>query len=170
MMKFSPDSEIRQTVAKKYIENPWAMLILDDCTDKVSDLKKEIQHTFFKLGRHWKMLYILSMQTAMDVAPFIRRTNDIVFIMRDNILSSRRILFENYASMVGDGDFNIFCKVMDQITDDHTALVIWNNPNSQKWTDCVFYFKATPVPEDFKFGCKEYWDFHFSRFNPDYHG
>jgi len=57
---------------------------------------------------------------------------------------------------------------MDQITNDYTALYIHNATRSNKLEDCLFWFKAKPIPDGFKFGCPDFWEFHFSRYNPDY--
>ena len=62
----------------------------------------------------------------------------------------------------------MFCDIMDQLTDDYTALYIHNSTHSNKLEDCIFYYKAKKIPDDFKFGCPDYWDFHFERFNPEY--
>ena len=57
---------------------------------------------------------------------------------------------------------------MDQLTNDYTALYIHNATTSNKIEDCVFWYKARPIPPDFKFGCDDFWRFHNSRFNPNY--
>jgi hypothetical protein len=112
------------------------------------------------------MLYILSMQYCSDILPAIRTNVDGVFILREPILRNRKILYENYASIIPD--FHIFCSILDQITDDNTALFIHNASKSNNWQDCVFWYKASKVPEGFVFGCPEYKSFHESRYNPEY--
>jgi hypothetical protein len=57
----------RQKVAKNHLQNPWAVLLLDDCTDDPKLFNKPIFQGIFKNGRHWKMLFILSLQYCMDV-------------------------------------------------------------------------------------------------------
>ena len=59
----------RQKLAHKHLINPWAVLILDDCTDDPRVFNKPLQNALYKKGRHWKLLYILSLQYAMDVKP-----------------------------------------------------------------------------------------------------
>ena len=96
----------------------------------------------------------------MDVKPVIRTNVDGCFILRETNLKNRKSLWENYAGVIPD--FSQFCDIMDQITDDYTALYINNSGQSNKLEDCVFYYKATPV-DNFKFGCDEYWNFHYER-------
>lgn len=156
----------RQKIAKEHLENPWAIMILDDCTDDPALFRKPLQNGLYKRGRHWKMWYILSLQYGMDVRPVIRTNVDGVFILREPNLRNRRVMYENYAAIIPD--FKLFCDILDQITNDYTALYIHNATKTNDWKECVFWYKAKPVPKDFKFGCDSYWDFHYSRYNPDY--
>ena len=156
----------RQKIAKKHLANPWAVCLLDDCTDTPGIFNKPIQQGFFKNGRHWKMLYILSLQYCMDIKPVIRTNIDGTFILREPNLKNRRSLWENYAGVIPD--FTQFCEIMDQLTDNYTALYINNSTKSNKLEDCLFWYKATPIPSGFKFGCPDTWEFHYSRYNPEY--
>ena len=156
----------RQKIAKQHLPNPWAVMILDDCTDDARVFNTPLQQGLFKRGRHWSMMYIVSLQYAMDVKPVIRTNVDGVFILREPILKNRKSLWENYASIIPD--FNTFCSLMDQLTDDYCCIYIHNQTKSNDWKDCVFWYKASPVPENWKFGCPEYYQFHEDRFNPDY--
>ena len=156
----------RQKIAKMHLENPWAILLLDDCTDDPKIFNSKLQHSIYKKGRHWNMWYILSLQYSMDVKPVIRTNVDNVFVLRESILKNRESLWRNYAGIIPD--FKLFCEIMDALTDDYSALYIHNTGTSNDWRDCVFWYKAPIIPEDFKFGCKEYWDFHYKRYNPEY--
>ncbi len=155
----------RQKIAKQHIENPWAVLLLDDCTDDPKIFSKPLQQGMYKNGRHWKMWYILSLQYGMDIKPVIRTNIDGVFILREPNLRNRRILWENYASCIPD--FSEFCQVMDQLTDDYTALFINNTVQSNDPRDCVFWYKAPLIEGKWTFGCEEYWMHHEERYNPD---
>ena len=130
----------RQKLAKDYVKNPWAIILLDDCTDDPKIFNTETQLDMYKHGRHYKMLYILSLQHAMDIKPAIRSNVDGVFIMRDPLLKNRKTLWENYASIVPD--FSLFCQLMNDITDEYTALYIHNSGQSNVWQECVFWYKA----------------------------
>jgi hypothetical protein len=156
----------RQKIAKQHLPNPWAVILLDDCTDDARVFNTPLQQGMYKRGRHWSMWYIVSLQYAMDVKPVIRTNVDGVFILREPILKNRRSLWENYASVVPD--FNLFCQLLDQLTDDFCCLYISNQTKSNDWKDCVFWYKAPKIPEDWKFGCPEYMQFHEDRFNQDY--
>ena len=148
----------RQKASKQHIHNPWSVLLLDDCTDDPRVFTNPIIQGLFKNGRHWKMLFILSLQYCLDVKPVIRTNVDGCFILRETNLKNRKSLWENYAGVIPD--FSQFCDIMDQITDDYTALYINNTGQSNKLEDCVFYYKPR-VLEPFKFGCHEFWDYHY---------
>lgn len=156
----------RQKLARKHLKNPWAVLLIDDCTDDPKTLRKPLFQAIFKNGRHWKMMFILSLQYCMDVLPVIRTNVDGTFILRETNIRNRKNLWENYAGVIPD--FTTFCDIMDQLTDDYTALYIHNATKSNKFEDCVFYYKAeTGKLHNFKMGSEDYWDFHNERYNPE---
>jgi len=156
----------RQKIAKKYLPNPWAVLLLDDCTDDPRILRSPLFQGIFKNGRHWKMLFILSLQYSLDILPTIRTNIDGTFILREPIMKTRRKLWENYASIIPD--FDLFCTLMDQLTTNYTALYIHNSTQSNNWQDCVFWYRARSVPDNFKFGSTSFWDHAKHRLNKDY--
>lgn len=160
------DFIVRQKIAKKHIPNPWAILLLDDCTDDPKLFNKPLFQGLYKNGRHWKCWFLLSLQYCMDIKPVIRSNIDGVFILRETNLRNRKSLWENYAGVIPD--FSMFCAILDQCTDNYTALYIHNATTSNKLEDCLFWYRAKPVPDDFKLGCRDMWKFHYHRFNNDY--
>ena len=124
----------RQKIAKMHLENPWAILLLDDCTDDPKIFNSKLQHSIYKKGRHWNIWYILSLQYSMDVKPVIRTNVDNVFVLRESILKNRESLWRNYAGIIPD--FKLFCEIMDALTDDYSALYIHNTGTSNDWRDC----------------------------------
>ena len=155
----------RQKLAKQHLQNPWACLILDDCTEDPAVFRKPLQNGIYKNSRHWKMLYIVSLQYALDVRPSIRSNIDGVFIMREPSLKNRKNIYENYCSIIPD--FKTFCDLMDQVCNDYTALYVHNLTTTNDWTECVFWYKAK-IPPPFKFGSPEYWHFDEQRYDPNY--
>jgi len=156
----------RQKMAKEYLPNPWAFIILDDCTDDPRVFNKPLQNAMYKKGRHWSCMYILSLQYAMDIKPQIRTNIDGIFILREPIESNREKLYRNYASIIPS--YPLFQQMMDELTEDFHAIYIHNATKSNDWKDCVFYYKAPLTPAGWKVGCPEYWDFHDQRYNPEY--
>lgn len=162
----------RQNYSKKYLESrgdyPWSYLIIDDCSSDNKLFKKPIFQELYKNGRHWRMMHLLSLQYSLDIPPPIRVCIDGVFILREANPAMRKKLFENYGSCVDSfADWN---DLMDQLTDNYMAMFINNKTTSNSIEDCVSYFKADPnaIPKDWKVGCREYWDFHYDRFDPNF--
>lgn len=157
----------RQKIAKQYLDNPWAVCVWDDITEDERIFNLPLVKGTYKNGRHWKMLHLLSLQYALDIKPVIRTNIDGAFLLRETNKRNRKVLFENYASAIDD--YSDFCSIFDQVTNDYVSLYIHNRVQSNSFEDCVFWYKARDdIPQDFTFGCKEFWWFHEERYNPLY--
>jgi hypothetical protein len=157
----------RQKIAKKYLTNPWAVTVWDDISEDERIFNLPIVKGTYKNGRHWKMLHILSTQYALDMKPVIRGAIDGSFLLREPNKKVRKSLFENYASSIND--FGDFCDIMDQVTNDYTALFINNRTQSNNFEDCVYYYKARDnIPDSFRVGCQEFWLSSIERYDEKY--
>ena len=136
--------------------DPRAFLILDDCLYDSKWTRETCMRSVFMNGRHWKLLFLLTMQYALGVPPNLRTNIDFVFILRENYVSNRKRLYEHYAGMFPT--FEMFCQVMDQCTENYECLVINNNAKSNKLTDQVFWYKAEPHPP-FQIGGEQFWKY-----------
>ena len=136
--------------------DPRAFLILDDCLYDNTWVKDKNVRSMFMNGRHYKLLFMITMQYALGIPPNLRTNIDYIFILRENYVSNRKRLYEHYAGMFPN--FDMFCQVMDQCTENFECLVINNNAKSNKLTDQVFWYKADKRPE-FKIGSSEYWNY-----------
>ena len=141
--------------------DPRAFLVLDDCLYDNSWTKDKNVRSLFMNGRHFKILFIITMQYALGIPPNLRTNIDYIFILRENYMSNRKRLYEHYAGMFPN--FEMFCQVMDQCTENFECLVINNNAKSNKLTDQVFWYKAESHDE-VKLGSKEYWEFSENRY------
>lgn len=159
----------RQKYANEYIpNNPWAVLLLDDCTEDKKIFSSKWQQSLFKNGRHWKLFYILSLQHSTDIPPSIRTNVDGVFIFRETGENNLKNIYTNYAGVIPS--FEIFKAYMSQVTGDYTALYIDNAAqDSGEWHEHVYYWKVPQLDaRDMKFGCHEYSEFGKQRFNEKY--
>jgi hypothetical protein len=145
--------------------DPGAFLILDDCLYDKSWVNNKDVRSLFMNGRHYKIMFIITMQYALGIPPNLRTNIDFTFLLRENLISNRKRLYEQYAGMFPT--FDVFCQVMDQCTENFECLVINNNAKSNKIEDQVFWYKAESH-EDFQLGAPQFWDFHSKNFNP-YH-
>jgi hypothetical protein len=136
--------------------DPRAFLILDDCLYDNTWVKDKNVRSLFMNGRHFKILFMITMQYALGIPPNLRTNIDYVFILRENYVSNRKKLYEHYAGMFPN--FQMFCQIMDQCTENFECLVINNNAKRNRLTDQVFWYKADHRP-DFHIGSSEYWKF-----------
>ena len=136
--------------------DPRAFVILDDCLYDNKWTKDTCMRSVFMNGRHWKLLFLLTMQYALGIPPNLRTNIDFIFILRENYVSNRKRLYDHYAGMFPT--FEMFCQVMDQCTENYECLVINNNSKSNKLTDQVFWYKAETHPP-FKIGGDQFWKY-----------
>lgn len=158
----------RQKLAKKYLENPWGVLLLDDCTDDPKILRRPLFQGIFKNSRQWDMWTILSLQYCNDILPVLKTCVDGTFILRESSRRNRQKLWENYASAIPT--FDDMNDIMDEMTGDYTSIYIDNLGQSNKFEDCVYWYRANldRMPEKWQFGCKPYWDHSIARYDTNY--
>ena len=136
--------------------DPRAFLVFDDCLYDNSWTKDKNVRSLFMNGRHFKILFMITMQYALGIPPNLRTNIDYVFILRENYVSNRKRLYEHYAGMFPN--FEMFCQVMDQCTENYECLVVHNNAKSNKLTDQVFWYKAENH-DDFKLCSPDHWNY-----------
>jgi len=132
-----------------------AFLILDDCLYDSSWAKDKNIRFLFMNGRHIHCMFIITMQYPLGVPPSLRTNIDYVFILRENYLSNRKRIYENFAGMFPT--FETFCTVMDQCTQNYECLVIDNTKSSTKLEEVVFWYKAENKPQ-FQLCSPMYWE------------
>ena len=149
------------------ISNPWGLILLDDCTEDKTIFNSKLQASIFKNGRHYKLLYILSLQFSTDITPTLRSCVDGIFILRETNEYNLKRIYINYASVIPK--FELFKTYMSQITGDFNALYIDNSSQQGEWYEHVYFWKAEKelpkeidekgVERDFQFGCFEFIQF-----------
>jgi len=155
---------------KKYLElgkivDPRAMIIMDDC---LADAKAWANDTnikeLFLNGRHYKILYILTMQFALGIKPDLRDNIDYVFLLKQNKVTEQKKLWQHYAGIFPT--FNAFRTVFSELTKDYGAMVI-NNREGDEFIDTIFYFKAKKI-EKMKLGCRQFNRAHEKNFDENW--
>lgn len=144
--------------------DPRCVLIMDDCLyDGSWTHDKNIRQIFLN-GRHLKLMFILTSQYAMGVTPMLRSNIDYVFILRENIVSNRKRIYDNYCGMLPS--FDAFCSVLDQTTENFECLVVDNTSRSNRIEDQLFYYKAVERPP-FQIGSRHLWSINNARLEED---
>jgi hypothetical protein len=134
--------------------DPRSFLILDDCLYDDSWIHdKNIRYCFLN-GRHQKIFFLITMQYPLGIPPVLRTNVDYVFILREPYISNRQRIFQNFGAAFPN--FEFFCQIMDQCTENFECLVINNNTRSNKLEDAIFWYKAN-IQGDFRIGAPEFW-------------
>jgi hypothetical protein len=120
--------------------DPRGFIILDDLMYDTSWIKYKSTKMLFMNGRHYNIMFVITMQYPLGITPALRTNLDYVFIFRETNIQNRKRLYENYAGMFPS--FDVFCKTMDKYTSDYGCMVICNDTNSNCIEDQVFSYKA----------------------------
>lgn len=159
---------------------PFAMETIDDCSDDPKIYNKKIVLGSFKNGRqHWKRLYLVGLQYALDMKPAIRKLVSFVVIFCETEHLELEKIYKNFGGVCPS--FEIFKKLMKQFTGDHNCLIFLKYKQSQELKDCIRWFKAPgwrwkrdagaklhPYPEGWRFGCREFKEWNDFRNDPNY--
>jgi hypothetical protein len=156
--------ERQLNVIKYGSNNPFAFLIMDDCLFDNSWPKDKRMREIFMNGRHYKLLLIITMQYPLGIPPVLRTNIDYVFIGHENITSNRKRIYEHYAGIFPN--FDIFCQILEDFTQDYGYLVIDNTRKSSRLEDLVYWYKAE-LHDDFRVGSDKYWVSHIEHYNRD---
>ena len=135
--------------------DPRAFLILDDCLyDKTWPNDKSIRSIFMN-GRHYGIFFLITMQHSLGIGPALRGNIDYVFIFKNNIIKEREKIYSHYAGIFND--FQTFCAVMDNCTQNYECIVIDYKTQSNKLEDQVKWYKAKDVG-NYKMCTPELWN------------
>jgi hypothetical protein len=140
------------------VQNPWSVLIVDDCAYDRKFFTSPLQSELFKNARHWYILYILAIQYSRDIPTYIRAATDMTFILREHNVAMRRMLYENYASIIPS--FALFVECLAYYTANWGCLVVDNMTCEERWQSSVFHYMGDPKLAAWRFGDAEFWQFH----------
>lgn len=136
--------------------DPRAFLIMDDCMYDASWTREKVMWLLFMNGRHWRIMLLISMQYPLGIPPILRTNVDFVFILRENIVSNRKRLYDHYVGMIET--FELFQQIMNQCTENYECLVVDNTVQSNNPMDQIFWYKANMNVPQFRIGCRDYWE------------
>jgi len=138
--------------------DPRAILIMDDCL--ASKGAWATDPTFAEImynGRHYRIMYILTMQFALGIKPEMRGQVDVVMLLSEDFYSNQKRIYEHYAGIFPT--FQAFRNVFMDVTSDYGCMVLVNRGPQGDFLDKVFWYKAKNDPID-KIG-----SYQFNKFN-----
>jgi hypothetical protein len=139
---------------------------MDDCLGQKGSWvrDKPIQELLYN-GRHYKIMYILTMQFPLGITPELRSNFDYIFLLAEDYISNQKRIYDHYAGMFPS--FDSFRQVFMQLTQDYGSMVIVNRGVKNSLFDKIFYYKAPNLSEinDIKIGCSQFREFHKNNYN-----
>lgn len=145
--------------------DPRAFLVMDDClASKGTWMSDQPILEIFYNGRHYQLLFILTMQFPLGIKPELRSNFDYIFLLADDFYSNQKRLFDHYAGMFPT--FDIFRQVFMQLTDDFGCMVIVNRGQRKTLLDKVFHFKVDNPDFKCSIGCQQFKEFDKNNYDP----
>ena len=135
-------------------------VIMDDCLGQKGSWVRDqpIQELLFN-GRHYKIMYILTMQFPLGITPELRSNFDYIFLLAEDYISNLKRMYDHYAGMFPS--FDSFRQVFKQLTSDYGAMVISNRGARESLFEKIFFYKANDLSKiKTNIGCKQFRDYH----------
>lgn len=145
-----------------------AFLVMDDCLGQKGSWvrDKPIQELLYN-GRHYKLMYILTMQFPLGITPELRSNFDYIFLLAEDYISNKKRIYDHYAGMFPT--FDSFRQVFDQLTDDFGAMVIVNRGVKKTLFEKVYWYKAPDLSNmAVEMGCKQFRNYHTNNYNSEW--
>jgi len=135
-------------------------IIMDDCLgDKKSWVRDAPILELLFNGRHYQIMYILTMQFPLGITPELRSNFDYIFLLKEDFISNQKKLFDHYAGMFPN--FNTFRQVFSELTADFGCMVIDNRRKASNPLERLFWYKAPNLEGHTKIiGGKQFRKFH----------
>ena len=154
----------QKSAVKANPDTAHAFLLLDDMMYDKKVMKDKNITEIFMNGRHWKLMFMLTMQYCMGIGPDLRTNIDYVFCLRENIVDNQKKLWQHYFGIFPN--FDQFRQVMNSCTEGWDAMVLDNTSKSTNIEDCVFWYRAKPN-RVFKIGSDDLWKFNKNNIDKD---
>ena len=144
-------------------------IIMDDCLGRSKGWSNDesIKELLFN-GRHYKLMYILTMQFPLGIGPSLRSNFDYIFLLATDNNSEMKKMYEHYAGMFPD--LASFKQVFEGLTRQFGSMVIINRGQRENFLDKIKWYKA---PSDLDkifldYGCKQFRYFHKKNYNENW--
>ena len=143
-------------------------IIMDDCLgDKKSWVRDAPILELLFNGRHYQIMYILTMQFPLGITPELRSNFDYIFLLKEDFISNQKKLFDHYAGMFPN--FDSFRQVFSTLTGDFGSMVIDNRRKATSPLERLFYYKAGNLSNTkCMMGGKQFRKYHENNYDPNW--
>lgn len=130
----------REAQGRRLVD-PRGFILMDDCLSKKGSWQKDqpIMELLFN-GRHYRLMYMLTMQFPLGISPELRCNFDYIFLLKEDFYSNLKRLYDHYAGMFPT--FDSFRVVFKELTASFGAMVIVNRGACDSFLDKVFWYRA----------------------------
>jgi hypothetical protein len=130
----------RENEGKRSVD-PRGFILMDDCLSKKGSWMKDqpIMELLFN-GRHYQLMYMLTMQFPLGITPELRCNFDYIFLLKDDFYSNLKRLYDHYAGMFPT--FDSFRLVFKELTSNFGSMVIVNRGACDNFLDKIFWYRA----------------------------
>lgn len=145
-----------------------SFIVMDDCLSQKGTWMKDppISELLYN-GRHYGIMYILTMQYSLGITPELRCNFDYIFLLAEDFITNMKRIYDHYAGMFPT--FQAFKQVFTQLTEDFGCMVIANRGARSDFLDKVYWYKAPYVENDhFMVGCKQFRLYHDKNYNTNW--
>ena len=161
---------MKKKMEQKKRVDPSTFIIMDDCLSQKGSWVRDqpIQELLFN-GRHYHIMYILTMQFPLGITPELRVNFDYVFLMAEDTISNLKRIYDHYAGMFPN--LYSFKQVFTELTKDYGCMVIVNRGVRTNIFEKIYHYKAPNFDnftETIKFGCNQFRKYHEKNFNPNW--
>jgi hypothetical protein len=148
--------------------DPRAYIVMDDCLgQKGSWMRDEAIMELLFNGRHYELMYVLTMQFPLGITPELRSNFDYVFLLADDIISNQKRMYDHYAGIFPT--FDSFRQIFTQLTADFGSMVLVNRGCKGSIFEKVFYYKSPDLENiSVRMGCRQFQSYHKNNFNRDW--
>jgi len=143
-------------------------IIMDDCLSSKGTWMRDppIQELLFN-GRHYQIMYILTMQYPLGITPELRSNFDYFFLLKEETVSNQKRIYDHYAGMLPN--FNSFVQVFTKLTLDNNCMVIDNRRHVANPLERIFWYKSPDLTGvRVTFGCRQFQMFHKNNYIKDW--
>jgi hypothetical protein len=160
-------AKIRKNRGKRPIDAR-AYIVMDDCmSTKGTWMRDQPIQTLLFEGRHYQIMYILTMQFPLGITPELRTNFDYIFLLKEEYISNQKKLFDHYAGMFPNLDS--FRQVFASLIQDNGSMVIDNRRKAQNSLERIFWYRAPDLTGvKVNMGCSQFRKFHENNYNKDW--
>jgi hypothetical protein len=148
--------------------DPRSYILMDDClASKGTWMRDQPITTLLFNGRHYEIMYILTMQFPLGITPELRCNFDYIFLLAEDTHSNLKRIYDHYAGMFPT--FDSFRQVFTVLTGDFGSMVIDNRRKATNPLERLFWYKAGDLSKtQCMMGGKQFQKYHNCNYDKDW--